>query len=174
MVIENRQRVDASDLHCPMPHEVHLPQIVGGGVFEAARRRRRALLPGWDQAVALEDGGDRARAGHVGQPALPEFDLQFAAAPARVAGAHRDNGSFHLRGRPARLVVGRPGPINDLIGRPSQPLVAGLAADPVLAAERGHVHPVLAGARHELLANGHEGLVLPGHLLPPFRDQDAP
>src|SRR5271167_4042501 len=118
--------------------------------------------------MAIEDGVDGAAswnfyfARQSSKEALPDL----AGAPVRFLALGGDNGRFDLLGQLVGIAVGAPGTIR----KPLQPaflitlkdLVAGLAGDLKLAAQRGHALAIFE-SNHESYAFVHNRTFLPWH-----------
>ena len=164
MIIQQRQGMDAARLQRPMAHEVRLPQLVRGGMFEAdavARRRR-----GGELVVAAQNGRHRARGGDVRHPVGAEPVVQLAATPGRMLGAQCQHPLLHHRRRPRRRGVGPARavlPVRLAGGRPLQPFGAGLATDAELPAHLRDGGALLRGESNEFPTFVHARALLPRH-----------
>src|SRR5207247_10900678 len=107
MVIEHGERVTAlAGTHRKMSFEVHLPKVIGSGMFEAAKRAMLGRFGRFNQAVALQHRVDCTGRRHIADSDVAQAFLDLAASPGRVFLPHRDDGVLHVFRRLPRLMGG--------------------------------------------------------------------
>ena len=155
VVVEDRQRMAAAGATGPPGLEVHLPQGVGIGVFEALPGARLAgPLRGVQLVVPPQDGRDGGGRRQRLDALAGQQHPQLAAAPGGVLRPQRQHGPLDGRGRLRRTAVRPPRAVLQAHGSggriPVQPLVAGRRRNPKGPAQRPPVRPGLLRQPHKL------------------------
>ena len=132
-----------------MPHEVELPQLIRRRVLEAQRSRGgggSAASRPWRRrmAVIVLGAGAAPRPGAPGHGAACAHPRPGAVARRASTAASTSGGVRRGEVCGRRDAIGQAGSSRR---RPCQPLVAGLATDPEVPAQRGDVDPLLARQR---------------------------
>lgn len=136
--------------------EVHLPQFIGPGVFEALERRTVGAGLCIDEAIALEDAGNRAGAGNAFVAQIQQAAMQLACAPGWMLVAQFDDPGFDLGMGACRTVEWATRTIRQSVsaffGHTIQQFVAGLAADAETLAQQADVGVFLTGQVRKLFS----------------------
>ena len=161
----------AAASHGDMALEVHLPQVVGLVVLKALVGYVLGALGRLDETVSSENGRDGALGGHVVVASVLEHPGEHMTSLGGIHAAEVDDDLLHL---PPGAVRGPMGTLRHVIQTllspfavSSQPLVAGLTADPNTQTQLTHVHLFRLGQCNELLTLRHDGFHLPWHGLSP-------
>ena len=96
-VVQHRQGMAAAVEQGEMAFEIHLPQGIGRGVFEALPRPLGGRIGGREPGGATQNRGDGAGGGHGVIAESAEAGVQFAPAPGGVLEAQRDDRGFQGR-----------------------------------------------------------------------------
>ena len=99
-----------------MAFEIHLPQGIGRGVFEALPRPLGGRIGGREPGGATQNRGDGAGGGHGVIAESAEAGVQFAPAPGGVLEAQRDDRGFQGRRGAVRRLVGAARAIREAAG----------------------------------------------------------
>ena len=145
MVVQYRQWVAPSTTaYRDMPLEVHLPKVVGPLVLEAPVRLVLEAVRRLYKPMSPEDGRDRALGRHAVVTTILEYPGQYVSSLGRVLPTKVYDELLHLGTRAVRGVTGT---FREIIQTllsafeiSSQPLVAGLAADPTAQTQLAHIH----------------------------------
>ena len=167
MVVQHRQRMTTSRVQTEPALEIHLPKVVGLGVFEANPVARLARSRTVQDAAPAGDRGDR-RGRRSRRQALVQQNLaDLAPAPAGVLATHRQDLGFHGRRGPARARQRPARPIRQPCEpmRPIrlEPLVARRRADPEPSTQLPNLRPRPRGQAAKFLPLRHQRTLLERH-----------
>jgi hypothetical protein len=144
-------------------------------MLEALPRPVCAGRTGCDQAVAVQQMGDRARCRHVGVAFVAQRPMEFASAPTRVLAAQGEYGGGHGLARTCWRGLGAARAIRQGFADrlTMQPLVGRLAADAESARQLGHAYTMAMGQGDKLATLGHRFGFLPRHGTAPPAGQNT-
>src|SRR5256885_7843177 len=172
MIIQNRQGMATLPIaQAKVAFEVHLPQLIGGGLLEplpgsVLGRNCRINAP-----LASQNLVNRARRGNSWLTQSLQTGLDLPGPPSRMEVAQAHNLTLHLTAGPSRgltrptAAILQPGPPFGSI--PLPPLVPGLPTDAKTLAQSTKIHLRLTGQLHKLLTQRHDRYLFPGHGNPP-------
>src|SRR5438874_4598834 len=172
MIIQDRQGMATLPIaQAKVAFEVHLPQLIGGGLLEplpgsVLGRNCRINAP-----LASQNLVNRARRGNSWLTQSLQTGLDLPGPPSRMEVAQAHNLTLHLTAGPSRgltrptAAILQPGPPFGSI--PLPPLVPGLPTDAKTLAQSTKIHLRLTGQLHKLLTQRRDRYLFPGHGDPP-------